>query len=246
MNNKVDYISLRVLPFTILTLFVVMPVMMLISIAAMALNTRIGNVGGNIFDIMAAIYSNGIFISYIAVIATLICLYRLNDINRWFGYAWMAFALDLVAKMMVQIMEWIATAIDGRMTFKLIVAILYPLPDICIMFGVVCMLRAFMCLNEPIDEKEVNNCSRLRKNWYILQIVRIVSVIPFFVMVIIMRNTYAYVGGHYPVWLLVAFSVLFTLSILLLIYHAGLGVLVYMQTRKTCRGYYIYSYNKGR
>ena len=246
MNNKVDYVSLRVFPYTILTIFVVMPVLMLISIAAMALNTRGGYAGRNILDIMAVIYSNGIFISYIAVIAALICLYRLNDINRWFGYAWMAFALDLVAKMGVQIMEWIGTAIDSRITFRFVVAILYPLPDICIMFAVVSMLRGFMSLYDLMGSDGGVLCGRLKKNWYILQIVRIVCVIPFYVIVIAMQMNGVGLYGHVSTGMMAAFIVLLTLSIILLVYHMGLGFLVYMQTKRACQEYYIYSYNHGR
>ena len=246
MKNKVDYGSLRFLPYTILTMFVVMPVLTLISIAVMALRVRTGVVGNVVLNVMAAVYSNGIFISYIAVIGALVCLYRLNDINRRFSYAWMIFAGNLVAKLVVQIMEWLGTVVDGRNVFRMIVAILYPLQDICIMFAVAFMLKGFIELYDIMDKKRSPKCALLKKNWYILQSIRIGCTIPFFIMVLIIQMNNVGHVEDISYGILAVFIILLTLSILLMIYHAGIGVFVYLETRRACREYYIYSYNSGR
>ncbi len=245
MTDKVDYASLRVLPYAVLVMFIAMPVLAVIAVLVIAASMNVGISDQSVYGVIRALYSNGLFLNDVAVITTLVCLYRLNDLTKWFRCSWMLFAAELIAKLVQQVFDWGQGKLPGQVFFQAGSMISAVLPELCFVLGVLFLLKGFCDIYGTVDEGEIPACQKLIRVWIGLQGVRLAVLTVLYLMVLACQLLGVSSLTDAPEPLAGAFVVCLVVSLLLLAAHAAVGCIVYVKSGSACRDYYIYSYNGG-
>lgn len=217
MEQGTDLQAVRLLSYTILGMFLVIPVMVFLILLVMGLPE------GSRGHALSAIGSFGILMSYVTNAGVLLCLYRMGGLGRYFRYAQTAFVawilLGTVSQMVFQLWHSLG---DGSGT-EVLSVIFSALPVIFITAGIFFALMGLEVLCGVVEqEKEAAKLRGLRKKWLIIQTVRLL---------------YMRIGF----WLSVPVAAFFAGFLILLAVYEMIGIHIFRTAREVCKSYYFYA-----
>lgn len=238
-ERRFDFKTLRALPAVILAFLIIIPVVIMAQCAGIV--NYLSEDEGTVVHIMGKFAAERYFFKYIIIIGLFVCLYRLADITKWFARAWFALIINLIAELFVQVMASLASMYEGNMAIYVVAYLISVVPDICLLFAMLYVIRGFGELYERIsDEKGVLRCRKLSKFWVVSQIIilsfyGIIYALIFFIEPMISNNDA--VG-------LVFRNILAYSSVPILICYIILGIYLFRRSRNCCYDFYMYTYNK--
>jgi len=246
--DSLDFKALRLLPYFVLAVLVVIPA---ISLVLCLTTPAIAHGGSEVaYRWMSELISTLYFVKYVTSIVLFLMMYGLSapkESPAQFRMSWHFCIFFMAGELIMQVAAWAISVKFKGFLVTLICGGLTILPDLAIMMAVWYMFRGFAWMNRRMEQKEdVLFFNRIGTLWIITHSFITLFYILLFSICRYIKERYGFVKGAVPEW---------TNSIGMAVGGALLAatlcmipmiVRIYQQIRKSCYDYYLYMYNGGR
>ena len=247
MSEELDYMSMRILPISMLLLLLIMPLLNIsIMTASMVVSEirmeRITDLGS-----MDTVYFACEFLNLLATIVSLVCLYRMNGISKAYNYAWIIFVFELISEMVRQISGLFIREDRNGFFSHIIHSGLNLFPKLFIIAGVAVLLNGLTeMLNELRTDSNteslgVSHIKNLNKFWVVVELIRnlIWFVLYASAHILMLEGTISL--GKMPRVVSISVGV----SVILMFVHVVISIIIFFNIWKVFKSYYLYRYNRG-
>lgn len=249
--EELDYKSMKILPVSILLVLLILPLFNIGMLAVMLVSSGSGMQKIALQGSLGTVYFICESVSMAAVIITLVCLYRMSGILRSYRLAWSVFVLEMMSELLRQIVGMFARR-NGSSLFMLASSAVDQLPKVCVMIGITALLGGLIEMSEHMndsDQKAVSGCEglpaahirNLQKTWLVTESLRIILWFALYAGMFRM----VWKGGEVSAAGSGVMRLIVLLSMLMGLIHIIVSVMIFWDTRREFRSYYIYRYNGG-
>ncbi|MCR5214887.1 MAG: hypothetical protein K6E10_10780 [Eubacterium sp.] len=238
MTKKIDYKTIRVLPYTVLALLLAT---LLIVVAFSVYSGMLINGTLTVHQITNGAYIVCYFIRYLSVVAIFICLYRLADLNRWIRLSCFMCISYMIAEMVSRVGKWMATVLDGHISIDIGALVVNIFPNLFVIMIIVFLLNAINDIYSRMGDNEKE------KNRYITKGRSAKNLKPYWVIGVLFQTIISallvpviYLLEDGPAHLLAWCMVLGVI-----IMYVTVSTMLYLKINGFCYDFYIYNYNKG-
>ena len=262
MLEELDYRAMRILPISVLTLLIIIPLLNISMFISMLVSSESGLRNIVVNGTLNVMYYAGEFLNITALIVSIVCLYRINGISRTFNYTWIIFVFAMITELLSRVADFFGSRYDGAIAAGIVLNIFYAVQLSIVAFGGVALVIGLTELSGIVNgtgekkerEREVNSANRrvdalpqsavalniLKKVWGVAEIVRISVVFVLYVLMYI--NKPAIITAT---WMLTGtVRIIVLMSILLTLVHVVISIMICVNMWKGFENYYIYKYNR--
>lgn len=244
MSQELDYRSMRILPVSLLLLMLIIPLLNISMLIVMVAFSETGLESIAAGSGFSTVYFICEFSNIVVSIISLVCLYRLNDISRYYNYAWITLIFEMISELIRQIVSSLTRLHSDSLPANIISTVFDMLPKLLVMAGVAALLNGLveMCheMNGYITDSEVMRVRNLSKAWYVTEIIRIIIWFILYVNMYIMTSSQTAVYGVFQGIV----QITAVLSIILIVAHIIISIFIFLNTWTIFRNYYLYRYNR--
>lgn len=226
MKDKFDERTIRVFPYTI---FIMLFVIMISMMAPMIRLIMGGNINdANLYQMNTNLYMICYMIVYLAIVWIFSCLYHLSYMTKWFNYSCNMTAYYIIAEAVNFFMNWLCNALGNPGYLVIIGYIIRLIPTTFIMLLFAFVMRGASELYEEMGRKKAAVfCRTLIVYW-----------VAAFASQILLNFVIQTESGQEEV------SVIYIILIsTIYIYTGVVMILSYVNIKRFCYEYYLYSYN---
>lgn len=249
--KELDYKSMRVLPVSILLVLLILPLLNISMLAVMLVSSGSGTQTAALQGSVGTVYFICESVSMSAVIISLVCLYRMSGILKSYRFAWIVFVLEMISELLRQIVGMFARR-NGSPLSMLASGAVDQLPKVCVMIAIAAMLGGLIEMSEHMNDGDKKTVSgyealpaarmrNLQKTWLVTESLRIFLWFALYAAMfrMVWKETEVSAGESGGMRLMVL------LSMLMGVIHIIVSVMIFWDTWRAFRGYYIYRYNGG-
>ncbi|SEF79603.1 hypothetical protein SAMN04487934_103184 [Eubacterium ruminantium] len=242
MSEKFDYKTLRILPYAVLGILVIIPVISIIlAVFSIEIITSADN---SRYDMVGVFVSKSVYMKYLAAVVAYVCFYRLSDVVRWFNAAWLGFIMSVATELFLQVVLWVGSFFNDNSALNLFTYIVSLLPDLCIMLGVFFAIRGFADIyKETAKEKKASYMDKLKFVWMALDMALLFFTNVQFTLCVFDRQLVHYDRSSTPSWLLILTYVFEGFLIAVILAYIVMSWKIYFKIKQASYDYYLYRYN---
>ena len=229
MKEKLDYRILRIFPYVVFVLFMII----IIALALLSVTFLLGN---SVDKVLFLGTRSGVALTvrvleYIALVALELMLYRMMLEDRWFAVAYNFLLGYMVADLIFRVASWVGDFYENTATF-FILAFIKLLPESFLLVGIYFLIRAFASLYLKMNKEKISlETRRLGKLWVAAHAIFIVGSIVMLPILFVVPPS--------------AKGLFLTLYLAIILYYIVVAALIYLRTKSFCYDYYLYRYNAG-
>lgn len=226
MKEKIDFQTLRLLPYVIFSTVFCIIISMLFPIIQLFLTRSPDDVA--MYEMNTSLYMLCYFFIFMSIVGILSCLYHLSMINKWFAASCNMTGAYIIAEAVVYVMKWISSFDGIPKGFDIALMIVRVIPTLSLMMMLALILHGASVVYEELGKKK-KRLSCLRT------VVYLVAAFSTQIMLNIFMNTEKNTDK--------SSLVLNVITVIIYVFNIAVMAVLYIRVKTFSYDYYIHSYN---